>query len=292
MEQAAKRARHRERGAEFIFGIAAAMSIVAVALICWFIFSTTIPTIMEIGVTDFLFSTKWAPANNAFGILPMIAGSIVVTLGAAVIGVPIGVLTGIYVVFYCPKKIQRTVQAGINLLAGIPSVVYGLWALEIVVPWIRNMFGGTGVSILAAMILLGIMILPTIIALTRSALLSVPGTNYSGAVALGATHERAIFTVVVPAAKSGILSSIIMGIGRAIGETMAVAMVAGNMTLMPSALTSGARTLTTNVVMEMSYATGLHRNALIATGGVLFVFILLINIGFNLAKQRGGKQNE
>lgn len=276
-----------------VFIAATAVSIIAVALICFFVFSTAIPTIAKIGLSDFLLGNVWKPSNGIFGILPMIAGSFYVTIGAAILGVPVGILAAIFMVFYCPKRIKPHVQAGINLLAGIPSVVYGLWALEEVVPLIRKFAGGYGLSIGAAMILLAIMILPTIISLSQSAIAAVPHHFYEGAVGLGATKERAIFTVVLPAASSGVLSSVIMGIGRAIGETMAVTMVIGNAPMFPKSLWGMGRTLTTNITTEMAYAGGLHRESLIATGAVLFVFILLINLAFNLTKRRGkGKEDQ
>ena len=279
----------RDRFMEIVFLICTATSIVAVALISWFVFSNSIPAIAEVGFTDFIFGTKWAPGAGEWGILPMILGSIYVTIGAAILGVPIGVLTAIFMAFYCPKNIKGIFQSGINLLAGIPSIVYGLWALKVVVPLIRVQFGGFGLSLLAAIILLGIMILPTVISLSQSALESVPDAYYQGAIGLGATHERAVFSVVLPAASSGVLSSIIMGIGRAIGETMAVTMVIGNSPIMPSGLTNQARTLTTNIVTEMAYAGGLHRELLIATGAALFIFILVINVAFNVVKNKEKK---
>ena len=279
----------RDRFMEIVFLICTATSIVAVALISWFVFSNSIPAIAEVGFTDFIFGTKWAPSAGQWGILPMILGSIYVTIGAAVLGVPIGILTAVFMAFYCPKKVKGLFQSGINLLAGIPSIIYGLWALKVVVPLIRAQFGGFGLSLLAAIILLGIMILPTVISLSQSALESVPDAYYQGAIGLGATHERAVFSVVLPAASSGVLSSIIMGIGRAIGETMAVTMVIGNSPIMPSGLTNQARTLTTNIVTEMAYAGGLHRELLIATGAVLFIFILVINVVFNVVKNKEKK---
>lgn len=273
-----------------LFIAATAVSIIAVGLICWFVFSTAIPTIGKIGFNEFVFGSVWRPSKGLYGILPMIVGSLYVTLGAALIGVPIGILTAVYMVYYCPKNIKGVLQSGINLLAGIPSVVYGLWALQEIVPLIRNVFGGYGLSILAAMILLGIMILPTVITLSQSAIESVPQAYYQGAIGLGASKERAIFTVVVPAAGSGILASIIMGIGRAIGETMAVQMVIGNSPIFPSSIFKPARTMTTNITTEMAYASGLHRESLIATGAILFVFILAINIIFNIVKNKPSKK--
>ncbi len=283
----------KDRIMNVVFILATAVSIVAVLLICFFVFSTAIPTIAKIGFKEFIFGSVWKPSQDIYGILPMIVGSLYVTLGATVIGVPIGVLAAVYMVYYCPDSLKRFFQAGINLLAGIPSIVYGLWALEVIVPLIRDLSGGFGLSIGAAMILLGVMILPTVISLSQSAIASVPRHFYEGAIGLGATKERAIFTVVIPAASSGILSSIIMGIGRAIGETMAVQMVIGNSPLFPEGIFKMGRTLTTNITTEMAYAGGLHREALIATGAVLFVFILVINLAFNLTKRKSkGKGGE
>lgn len=273
-----------------IFTLATATAVISVGLISLFVFASAIPTISKIGFNDFIFGQSWRPSKGEFGILPMIAGSLYVTLGAGLIGVPLGILAAVFMAYYCPPRIKSVIQAGINLLAGIPSVVYGLWALEVIVPIIAKMSDGFGLSILAAMILLGIMILPTVISLSQSAIESVPQVFYQGAIGLGADKERAIFTVVLPAASSGIMSAVIMGIGRAIGETMAVQMVIGNQPAMPSSLFFGARTLTTNVTTEMAYAGGLHREALIATGAILFVFILLLNLLFNLVKNREGNK--
>ena len=268
--------------------LAAVVSILAVALICVFLFASGLPAMMEVGLGKFLGGTVWKPTADLpqFGILPMIVGSIYVTAGAVVIGVPVGILTAVFLAFYCPKKIYRPLKSATELLAGIPSVVYGFFGLVVVVPFIRNYIGGRGMSILAASILLGLMILPTIIGVSESALRAVPTPFYEGAVALGATHEEAIFRTVLPAAKSGVMAGVILGIGRAIGETMAVIMVVGNQTRLPHSVLDGVRTLTSNIVMEMGYASGLHRQMLIATGVVLFVFILIINILFSILKRR------
>ncbi len=273
---------------KIVFIMATTASIVAVALIMFFIFSSAVPTIREIGLGNFIFGRQWKPtaANPKFGILPMIMGSIYATFGAIVLGVPIGVFTAIYMAFYAPKKVYSLLKSGVNLLAGIPSVVYGLFALNIIVPMIRKNFGGQGLSLAAAILVLAIMILPTVISLSEAALRAVPSSYYEGAVGLGASHERAIMTVVLPAAKSGVFSSIILGTGRAIGETMAVGMVAGNQAIMPQGLFKGMRSMTTNIVLEMNYATGIHRDALIATGAVLFLFILVINLIFNYIKKK------
>ncbi len=279
-----------------VFFIAACASVLAVALICFFLFANGLPAMSEIGFVEFLTGTMWKPNNDIYGILPMIVGSLYVTAGAIVIGVPIGILTAVFMAFYCPKQIYKPLKTATELLAGIPSVVYGFFGLVVLVPLVRQLgrdlgFGGNGSSMLTASLILGMMILPTIIGLTESALRAVPGQYYEGAVALGATHERAIFRVVLPAAKSGTVAAIVLGVGRAIGETMAVIMVAGNQTWMPKGLFKGIRTLTANIVIEMGYATDLHREALIATGVVLFVFILIINFCVALLN-RGDKSRE
>ena len=252
---------------QVIFAVAACASVLAVALICIFLFANGIPAMSKIGFGKFLTGELWRPKNDIYGIFPMIVGSLYVTAGAIIIGVPMG----------------------------IPSVVYGFFGLVVLVPWVREIGrslhrGGNGSSMITASILLGMMILPTIIGLTESALRAVPTQYYEGAVALGGTHERAIFTVVLPAAKSGVVAAIVLGIGRAIGETMAVIMVAGNQPRMPRGIFQGVRTLTANIVIEMGYASGLHREALIATGVVLFVFILLLN--FCVALLNRGKNHE
>ena len=269
-----------------LFLICACVSILAVVLICVYLFASGVPAIGEIGVTDFLFGTKWKPSSGYYGIFPLIIGSILVTGIAVVIGVPIGILCAVFMSHYCPKKLYRFVKPAINLLAGIPSIVYGFFGLVVIVPIMKELFGGSGKSLLTAGILLGIMILPTVIKTTESSLNAVPKSYYEGALALGATHERSVFFASLPAAKSGILAAIILGVGRAIGETMAVILVAGNQTVIPKSITSGIRTLTSNIVMEMGYAGGLHREALIATGVVLFVFILIINLCFSALKRR------
>ena len=269
-----------------LFLICACVSILAVVLICVYLFASGVPAIGEIGVTDFLFGTKWKPSSGYYGIFPMIIGSILVTGIAVVIGVPIGILCAVFMSHYCPEKLYRFVKPAINLLAGIPSIVYGFFGLVVIVPIMKELFGGSGKSLLTAGILLGIMILPTVIKTTESSLNAVPKSYYEGALALGATHERSVFFASLPAAKSGIRAAIILGVGRAIGDTMAVLLVAGNQTVIPKSITSGIRTLTSNIVMEMGYAGGLHREALIATGVVLFVFILIINLCFSALKRR------
>ena len=279
----------KEKLWEIIFLIAAGFSILAVLLICLFLFENGIPAMHKIGLTNFMFGTKWKPGNDLYGIFPMIAGSLYVTAGAILTGVPVGLMTAIFLSKFCPKWLHKMLKPAIDLLAGIPSVVYGFFGLMVIVPFVRNVFGGNGSSILTASLLLGMMILPTIISVSETALNAVPQSYYEGSRALGATHERSVFLTMLPAAKSGIMAGIILGIGRAIGETMAVIMVAGNQARLPDSVLKGVRTLTANIVIEMGYATDLHREALIATGVVLFVFILLINLCFNLVKNRGSK---
>ena len=270
--------KYKEQVMHAVFFIAACASVLAGALICLFLFVNGIPAMKEIGIFKFLLGTMWKPGNNIYGILPMIMGSIYVTAGAILIGVPIGILTSVFMASYCPKKVYRFLKSAIDLLAGIPSVVYGFFGLMMLVPLIRDLFHkGNGSSILSASILLGIMILPTIIGVTESAIRAVPSNYYEGSLALGATKERSLFFVVLPAAKSGLIAGVVLGIGRVIGETMAVVMVAGNQARMPAGILRGVRTMTSNIVLEMGYAADLHREALIATGVVLFVFILIIN---------------
>ena len=275
-----------------VFFVCALASIAAVVLICLFLFANGIPAMKEIGLLNFLTGAKWKPGNDIYGILPMILGSIYITAGAVVIGVPVGLLTAIFMAFYCPKKLYGLLKPCTELLAGIPSIVYGFFGMVIIVPAVRTVahvvfhVDISGSSILAASVLLGIMILPTVIGVSEAALRAVLSAYYEGAVAMGARHERAIFTVMLPAAKSGVLAGVVLGIGRAIGETMAVIMVAGNQPRLTGNMLKGIRTMTANIVIEMGYATGLHREALIATGVVLFVFILIINLTFSILKRR------
>lgn len=272
---------------KYVFLAAACVSILAVALICVFLFSNGIPAIAKIEPFNFLLGQKWKPGNNIYGIFPMIVGSIYVTAGAILTGVPVGFLTAVYLAKFCPEKIYKVFKPMIDLLAGIPSVVYGFFGMVVIVPFVRQVFGGKGSSILTASLLLGMMILPTIISVSEAAIRAVPESYYEGSLALGTTHERSVFAAMMPAARSGIMAGVILGIGRAIGETMAVIMVAGNQPRITGNILKGIRTLTANIVMEMGYATDLHREALIATGVVLFVFILIINLLFSIVKARG-----
>lgn len=278
----------RESLAAGLFAAAACICVLAVVLICAFLLANGIPGMVRIGVFDFLTGTRWKPGNNLYGIMPMILGSLYVTAGALLVGVPAGILTALFMSRFASRRMLKFMKPAVSLLAGIPSVVFGFFGLVVIVPLIRELFGGNGSSLLAACVLLGMMILPTIITVSESALNAVPQSYYEGALALGATHERAVFRVVLPAAKSGVAASVILGIGRAIGEAMAVMMVAGNRPAIPDSLVKGVRTLTSNIVMEMGYAADLHREALIATAVVLFVFILSINLLFSILKRRAG----
>lgn len=271
---------------QVLFLICACISIVAVIFICRFIFMNGIPAIQEIGFKNFVFGDVWKPKQELFGIFPMIVASIYVTGGAIIIGVPIGILTAVFMSFYCPKRLYKIIKPMVNLLASIPSIIYGFFCLVVIVPIIQTLTDTSGKGILTASILLGIMILPTIINTSEAAIKAVPQQYFEGARALGATKEISVLRTVLPAAKSGVLSGVILGVGRAIGETMAVIMVCGNQAVLPESITSGVRTLTGNIVMEMAYASGLHRGALIATAVILFVFILIINLCFSVLTKK------
>lgn len=279
----------REKSMGCVFLITALASIFAVIVICLFLFANGFPTIFEIGPLDFLLGTNWRPTQDIYGIFPMILGSIYVTAGSLILGIPIGLLCAVYLARFCPPKIYKYLKPAVDLLAGIPSIVYGFFGLVVIVPMMQDLFGGNGKSVLTASILLGIMILPTLISVGESSIRAVPESYYEGALALGATPEEAMFKVMLPAAKSGVTAGIILAIDRSIGEAMAVSMVAGNQPVIPESLLSGVRTLTSNIVLEMGYATDMHRAALLATGVVLFVFILLINLTFSLLRKKEDK---
>ncbi|WP_288566374.1 phosphate ABC transporter permease subunit PstC [Treponema succinifaciens] len=275
-----------EQTMRLVFLAAACVSIAATITICIFLFANGVPAMLKIGLKNFIFGLKWKPSIDLYGIFPMIVGSITVTLGALILGVPLGLFTAVFLARYCPKQLYNFFESGVKLLAGIPSVVYGFFGLTVIVPAIRNTFGGNGTSILAASIVLAIMILPTIISVSESSIRAVPSLYFEGSLALGACKERSIFLVELKAAKSGIMAGIILGVGRAVGETMAVIMVAGNQAILPRSLVKGIRTLTANIVLEMGYAADLHRDALIATSVILFIFILIINLCFSLLKEK------
>lgn len=267
----------KENLSKYIFLALAFSSISALALITIFIFANGVPIIREVGIIDFIFGMSWAPRYGQYGIFPMIVGSTTVTLGAVVLGVPVGLCTAIFLTEYAPPVLSKIFRPAIQLLAGIPSVVYGFWGLIFIVPAIRNFFGGPGLSILAGSVILAIMILPTVISISEVSILALPRQYKEGALALGMTHWQTIRSVLLPSAKSGIVASIILGIGRALGETMAVIMVLGNAVAVPESILDPVRTLTTNIGIEMGYASGTHREALFATGIVLFVVIMILN---------------
>lgn len=278
----------KEEVFKYFFLICSILSIFFLLLICIFIFKDSFGFIGKIGVKNFVLNDAWTPMNvpASYGILPMIIGSVLITAMSCIAAVPVSIMVACYLAFDCPKNIYRILKPALNLMTGIPSIVYGFFALTVIVPINRSLFGGTGMNMLSAAILLLIMVLPTIISMAEASLRTVPKSFYQGSLSLGATHDETITRVMVPAAKSGIFAGIILGVGRAIGETMAVILVAGNQTRLTFNPLKGIRTMTTNIVLEMAYAAGEHRQALIATAAVLFIFILLINIGFFIVKNR------
>jgi len=273
----------REYVVEGVLLLSALVSIVAIALIILFVFSKGLPLIGKVGLMNFIFSTTWDPTNGQFGIATMIVGSLSITLAALVWGVPLGLALSIFLAELAPPRISGVMSAMVELLAGIPSVVYGFFGLVIIVPFIRDHLGSPGFSILAGALILGIMILPTIVNIARDAIRAVPREYREGSLALGATQWQTISKIVLPTARSGIITAIVLGMGRAIGETMAVVLITGNVTRMPESILSPIRTMTSNVVLEMGYASGDHQLALFATGVVLFVFIIILNAMVSLS---------
>lgn len=270
-----------------IFLLIALSSTFILGLITFFIFEEGFPLILKIGPKAFLFGEKWIPSKGLFGIFPMIVSSFWVTLGALLLGIPLGLSCAIFLGEWVPPSVGMILRPTIQLLAAIPSVIYGFWGLIVLVPLIRNYLGGPGLSILSGSMILGFMILPTIISISEDSLRALPPTYKAGALALGATHWQTIWRVLIPAARSGIMASIILGMGRAIGETMAMIMILGNAVKMPSSFLDSARTLTTNIGIEMGYASGDHRQALFATGVVLFFIIMVLNsLASILSKRR------
>ena len=267
----------KEKFSERVFLLIALSALSVLALITVFILIKGLPIIAKVGIIDFVFGMKWAPSQGDYGIFPMIVGSVSVTLGAAILGVPVAICCSIFLAEFAPATLRNIFRPAIQLLAGIPSVVYGFWGVLFIVPLIRNHLGGPGLSILAGSIILAIMILPTIISITEVSLLALPRHYKDGALALGLTHWQTIRSLLLPAAKSGIVAAIILGIGRAIGETMAVIMVLGNAVALPESILDPVRTLTTNIGIEMGYASGEHQQALFATGIVLFIIIMILN---------------
>ena len=277
----------QEKIIEKILLLIALSSIFILALITFFIFEEGIPLILKMGPKAFLLGEKWIPSKGLFGIFPMIVSSFWVTLGALLFGIPLGLACTIFLSELIPPSVGTLFRPAIQLLAAIPSVIYGFWGLIVLVPLIRNHLGGPGLSILAGSLVLGFMILPTIITISEDALKALPPSYKAGALALGATHWQTIWRVLIPAARSGIVASVILGMGRAIGETMAMIMILGNAVKMPTSFLDSARTLTTNIGIEMGYASGGHRQALFATGIVLFFIIMALNtLAIFLSKRR------
>lgn len=275
-----------EKLIEGLLLLSAMASIVAIALIIVFVFAKGLPLIGKVGVFNFLFSTTWDPTNGQFGIATMIAGSLAVTVGALIWGVPMGLSLSIFLAEIAPPRLRSVMVPMVELLAGLPSVIYGFVGLVVIVPFIRDHFGGPGFSILAGAIVLGIMIMPTIVNIARDAMVAVPREFREGSLALGATQWQTISKIVLPSASSGIVAAIVLGMGRAVGETMAVVLITGNMTRMPESILSPVRTMTSNVVLEMGYASGDHQLALFATGVVLFVFIVILNALVSFGRKR------
>lgn len=278
-----------EKSIEGFFLLCACVAILSVAIITIFIFAKGSPAIFKIGIIDFLFGKEWMPDADIYGIYPMIVASIYATLGAIIIGVPIGVLTAVFLAEIAPQWLSKLVRPAIELLAGIPSVVYGFFGLVVIVPIIDDIWGGGGNSLLAAIFILSVMILPTVVSISETSIRSVPREYKEGSLAMGASHIQTIFKVILPAARSGILTAVVLGIGRAIGETMAVILVAGNTPLIPNSLLDRVRPMTANIAIEMGYAFGLHQEALFATGVILFIFIMVLNIFLNIFTHKVGE---
>ena len=276
----------REKFVERVLLLLALSSIASLALITVFIFMEGLPLVLHAGLKNFLLSSHWAPTRGHFGILAMIISSVLVTLGAMILGVPLGLACAIVLAEFSPPRLTLILKPTLELLAGIPSVVYGFLGVIWLVPLIRVYLGGPGLSLLAASLILGIMVLPTIISISIDALMAVPDMYRQGSIALGATQWQTVQRVVLPAAHSGIITGIILGMGRAIGETMAVIMVAGNALNIPTSILDPVRTLTSNIALELGYATGFHREALFATGIVLFIIIMILNLSATLLTRR------
>jgi phosphate ABC transporter, permease protein pstC len=278
-----------EKLAESVFLVFACVSVGSVLIITVYMIAAGTPAIAEIGLVDFLFGTEWNPSGGEYGIWNMILASFAGMFGAILIGVPIGLLTAVFLAELAPRRLASLVRPAIELLAGIPSVIYGFFGMMVLVPFIRRLFpGSVGESLLAMILILAVMVLPTIISVSETALRAVPASYKEASLALGNTHIGTIFKVLIPASKSGILAGVILGVGRAIGEAMAVVMVCGNMANFPKLLGT-VRPLTTGVVLEMSYSSGLHRQALFSIGLVLFIFIMIVNISFTMLSKRGVK---
>lgn len=282
-----------ERGERFVRAVlllAACSAVSVLAVITVFIFAEGTPIMFRRGVGKFLFGLDWFPGEGGFGLLPMIIGSVQVTIGALVIGVPFALACAVILTEFSSRRVRNVLKPVIELLAGIPSVVYGFIGVVVLVPFIRETFGGPGFSVLAASVVLGIMILPTVISISIDAIQALPPSYREGALAMGATRWQAVRMVILPSARSGIVASVILGMGRAVGETMAVIMIAGNAAIIPRSPLEPVRTLTSNIALEMSYAGGEHREALFATGVILFIIIMVLNTVANLSSSKRARK--
>lgn len=301
-EKSIKVSRRIEKVSKVVFISSAIFSVLAILSIALYLLVASVPAIAEVGLFKFLFGTVWRPTDTTlppserFGILPMIVSTLIVTAGAVVIGGIVGVFSGVFISSFCPKKLKPILKQVTSLLSGLPSVVYGFFGMIVIVPLFRDIaiaLGAadtiTGSGILASSVVLAIMILPTVITLTVNSLDAVPDAYYLGARALGSSKSEAVFRVLIPASSSGIFAGLLLGTGRALGETMAVILVCGGAAVMPNGLFNPIRTLTANVVMEMGYADGLHRQMLLACGLVLFVFVALLTISVGILINRKGK---
>lgn len=268
----------KERVIQYVLLALALTAVLSLAVITVFILREGLPVLIEFGPIRFLTESEWSPTQGQFGILAMVVGSLWVTLGALMVGVPLGVAVAVFMTDYCPPLLAQVLRPAVQLLAGVPSVIYGFIGLKILVPIIRESMGGAGLSVLAGALVLGVMVLPSVIAVSEDSIRAVPQLYRDGALALGATHWQSLWRVVLPSAKSGIVAGIVLGMGRAVGETMAVIMVVGNSLQLPGSPLEAATTLTSNIGLEMAYASGAHRQALFAIGIVLFAFIMLLNL--------------
>ena len=274
-----------------VFFASALIAVISLLIIIGFVFYKGLTPFISKGYSfsDFFFGTKWVPTSDKYGIMPMVIASIFGTLGSLIVGVPIGILTAVFIAEVAPKRVGKIISGAVELLAGIPSVLYGVFGLAVIVPWLMNTFNlPKGQSLLAIIIVLSIMMLPTIVTVSETAIRAVPKSYKEGSLALGASHIETTFKVVIPAAKSGILAAVVLGIGRAIGETMAIILVAGNSPVIPTSIMDSVRPLTTNIALEMGYAFGTHQEMLFATGVVLFIFIILLNLVLSKLSNKEG----
>lgn len=291
-----KTANFKEKAGKTVFTIAAMICVIAVIAIFGFMLVKSLPAFRKIGFFNFVFGDNWSPdrldkyddasLSGTYGVFKMIIGTLAATVGALVIGGTLGYFTAVFIAFYCPERLKKIFSSTVNLLAGIPSVVYGFFGITFLLPLLANFAPNNGSGLLATSLILGIMIMPTVVSLSKTSLEAVPRAYYEGALALGSTHSQAVFGTVTKAAESGVTASLVLGIGRALGETMAVVMVAGNSVAYPDSLFNSFRVLTANIVMEMGYAGEVQQGALVATGVILLVFVLIVNLIFGAISKK------